>query len=122
MIKSHPVIGSEILGNVTFLRPVAPLVKGHHERYDGAGYPDGLKGDAIPIESRIVSVLDAYDAMTSDRPYRKSQGKEWAIEELNRCAGTQFDPDVVESFISILGEAESKIFDVRDEIRIAVKG
>lgn len=102
IMKSHPVIGAEILKRVSFLVPVAPLIRSHHERFEGNGYPDGLKGEEIPIQSRIVSVIDAYDAMTSDRPYRKSLGMEWGIGELKRCAGTQFDPQIVEIFISIL--------------------
>lgn len=124
LIKTHPVIGSEIIFNISFLKAIAPLVKSHHERYDGKGYPNGLKGDDIPIESRIVSVLDAYDAMTSDRPYRKSQGKEWAMEELRRFAGTQFDPNVVESFISILGDldSENEMPDNEDDARLLAEG
>lgn len=102
IMKSHPIKGAEILKRVSFLVPVAPLIRHHHERFEGNGYPDRLKGEEIPIQSRIVSIIDAYDAMTSDRPYRKSLGMEWAIGELKRCAGTQFDPQIVEIFISIL--------------------
>lgn len=105
IMKNHPLIGADILGRVSFLAPIAPLIKAHHERYDGKGYPCGLKGEDIPIQSRIVAVLDAYDAMTSDRPYRKSPGIEYAIRELQRCAGTQFDPKIVEIFLSILKES-----------------
>lgn len=106
IMKSHPVIGAEILKRVSFLIPVAPLIRSHHERFEGNGYPDRLKGEEIPIQSRIVSIIDAYDAMTSDRPYRKSLGMEWAVGELKKCSGTQFDPNIVDIFISILKEQE----------------
>ena len=77
------------------------LVRSSHERWDGNGYPDGLAGDEIPLGARIVSVCDAYDAMTSDRPYQRALGHEEALAELRRCAGTQFDPDVVEAFCRV---------------------
>ena len=73
-------------------------MRSSHEHFDGNGYPDGLRGHEIPLGARIVSVCDAYDAMTSDRPYQRSLGHDAALEELRRCAGTQFDPDVVEAF------------------------
>jgi len=76
-------------------------VLAHHERYDGGGYPFGLKGEEIPIEARIISVVDTHDAMTSDRPYRQALSHETAIAELSRCAGTQFDTRVVEVFSSL---------------------
>ncbi len=104
VIKSHPKKGADILGQITFLAPVVPMVLYHQERYDGKGYPAGLKGEEIPIQSRIVAVLDAYDAMTSDRIYRKSPGKAYAISELKKYAGTQFDPNVVQAFLEVLEE------------------
>jgi putative nucleotidyltransferase with HDIG domain len=104
VMKSHPEKGAEIIRQIKYLDPVVPLVLYHQERYDGLGYPAGLKGDDIPIESRIVAVLDAYDAMTTDRIYRKAPGREQAILELKRNAGTQFDPKVVEAFLSVLAE------------------
>jgi two-component system cell cycle response regulator len=97
-IARHTLIGERILGAALALRPVARLVRSSHEHYDGNGYPDGLRGHEIPLGARIVSVCDAYDAMTSERPYQRSLGHDAALDELRRCAGTQFDPDVVEAF------------------------
>lgn len=101
-IKTHPQKGVDIIRPVRFLAPVIPLILYHQERWDGKGYPEGLAGDKIPIGSRIISVLDARDAMTSDRPYRKALSREEAIRELKRCSGTQFDPKVVEVFLEII--------------------
>jgi two-component system cell cycle response regulator len=97
-MRRHTVIGERILDAAPALRPVAALVRSSHERYDGAGYPDGLAGEEIPLGARIVAVCDAYHAMTSHRPYRAARGHEEALEELRRCAGGQFDPSVVEAF------------------------
>jgi len=82
---------------------VRKIVRHDHERWDGTGYPDGLRGPQIPLGARIVFVVDAYHAMTSDRPYRRALPVDDALEELRRCAGTQFDPDVVEAFLRVLG-------------------
>jgi HD-GYP domain-containing protein (c-di-GMP phosphodiesterase class II) len=82
-------------------REILDMVRMHHERYDGKGYPDGISGDRIPLGARIMALADAYDAMTSDRPYRKSLGMAVAIEEIKKGAGTQFAPDVVEAFLRI---------------------
>jgi two-component system, cell cycle response regulator len=100
-IARHTLIGERILGAAIALRPVAKLVRSSHERVDGGGYPDGLVGDAIPLGSRIVSVCDAYDAMTSDRPYQRRLDHEDALVELRRCAGAQFDAAVVEAFCRV---------------------
>ncbi|MFA6143003.1 MAG: HD domain-containing phosphohydrolase [Candidatus Omnitrophota bacterium] len=100
-IRLHPEIGARIVSQVGFLNDVVPIIKYHHSRYGGGGYPDpGRKEGNIPIGSRIITVADAYDAMTSDRPYRKAMAKEKAIEELKKCAGEQFDPEIVRAFIS----------------------
>lgn len=104
IMKSHPEKGAEILRQIAYLQPVVPLVLYHQEEYDGTGYPSGLSGEAIPLEARIVAVIDAYDAMTSDRIYRKALEKEQAVAELKRCSGTQFDPKVVEAFTQVLAE------------------
>ena len=99
-VKTHPARGADILGSLEFLSHVIPLVKHHHERYDGSGYPDKLSGEAIPLGARIMAVADAFDAMTSDRPYRKALNQEKALEEIKRNTGTQFDPSVAESFVT----------------------
>jgi diguanylate cyclase (GGDEF)-like protein/putative nucleotidyltransferase with HDIG domain len=97
-IKRHPIAGAEIVSRVEGLEPVVPWVRHSHEHYDGSGYPDGLAGDTIPSASRILLVADAYDAMTSHRPYRKAMSREAALAELRRNSGTQFDPSCVEAF------------------------
>jgi response regulator RpfG family c-di-GMP phosphodiesterase len=102
VMKRHPVLGCEMISQIGFLKPIIPFVRADHERWDGRGYPDGLSGEAIPAISRIVAVVDAYDAMTSDRIYRKAPGREYAVQELERCAGTQFDPAMVKVFLEVL--------------------
>ena len=99
-IKSHPTKSESIIKMITFLKDALPIVRHHHEYYDGKGYPDGLKEYEIPIESRILAVADAFDAMTSDRPYRKAMKKDEAHSILKRFSGQQFDPDVVTAFLS----------------------
>ena len=101
-IMRHPSIGADIISKVDFLKDITTIVKHHHERFDGKGYPDGLHGDEIPIEAAILTIADSFDAMTSDRPYRKALTQEEAFEELKRNAGTQFHPQLVETFISIM--------------------
>jgi HD-GYP domain-containing protein (c-di-GMP phosphodiesterase class II) len=98
-IKQHADMGAEIINHIKQLRNIIPGVKYHHEQLDGTGYPEGLKGEKIPIIAKIVSVADTYDAMTTDRPYRRGLSKELAIKELRRCSGTQFDKEVVEAFV-----------------------
>lgn len=102
IIQQHPVIGSQILERISVLRGVVPLVRHHHERFDGTGYPDGLRGSEIPLGARIIAVVDAFDAMISDRPYRCAMSFEEAIDELRVGAGTQFDPGVVNVLLRIL--------------------
>jgi putative nucleotidyltransferase with HDIG domain len=106
VIKRHSEIGAEIIQHIRQLKEIIPGVKYHHEQFDGRGYPEGLIGNAIPVIAKIVAVADTYDAMTTDRPYRKALGKEIAIEELRRCSGTQFDRDVVEAFIQAYQKGE----------------
>jgi len=103
-MRRHPDYGAEMLEKKDFLKDAAEVVRAHHERYDGSGYPRGLKGDQIPLEARIIAVVDAYDAMTSNRPYRKALSKEEAIRELNKNAGSQFDPRVVRAFLKVIKE------------------
>ncbi|QQS39960.1 MAG: HD domain-containing protein [Acidobacteriota bacterium] len=100
-MKLHPVHGHRILRNIPFLGGAARVVAQHHERWDGTGYPNGLKGEAIDIGARIFAVIDAFDAMISDRVYRRGRPYEDAIKELDACAGSQFDPLVVEAFRSV---------------------
>jgi len=102
IIKEHPVIGEQIVKQIKFLKPGLPLIRHHHERYDGRGYPDELKGEEIPLLARILSVADAFDAMVSNRPYRKALSIQEAMKELKQKAGTQFDPRIVEIFCRIL--------------------
>ncbi|MBI4248625.1 MAG: GAF domain-containing protein [Elusimicrobia bacterium] len=107
VMKKHPALGYQILAPVKFLGPVAEMVLYHQEWYNGQGYPEGLKGEEIPLGSRIVAIIDAWDAMTSDRPYRKALPRETAIDELQKGAGTQFDPRVVEAFLRIESRTRS---------------
>ncbi|MHB1325128.1 MAG: HD domain-containing phosphohydrolase [Thermoleophilia bacterium] len=102
VIKNHPVLGEKILKPVNFPFPVQPIVRHHHERYDGKGYPDSLEAEEIPLGARILFVADAYEAMTSDRPYRKALSKQMALSELENNKQTQFDPRVVEVFARIM--------------------
>jgi diguanylate cyclase (GGDEF)-like protein len=104
-IKRHTIIGERILAAAPALAQIAPLVRSTHERLDGTGYPDGLSAEEIPLNSRIVAVVDAYDAMTGDRPYSTPLTPQEALDELRRCAGSQFDTTVVEAFIAICEEA-----------------
>jgi len=101
VMKLHPAKGAGILENTVEFQDIADVVLSHHERYDGSGYPSGLKGDDILLAARIIMVADAYDAMTNDRSYRNKIGHEAAIEELKRCAETHFDPDIVSAFVEI---------------------
>ena len=99
-IERHPEIGWKILSSTNEFSELAQFVLNHHERWDGNGYPNGLKGEAIQLEARIIAVADAFDAMTSERSYRKGMSQEDAVGELKRCSGTQFDPNIVEVFVS----------------------
>lgn len=98
-MKSHPDLGWMILAHVQGLSRVAEVIRSHHERPDGLGYPLKLKGEQIPLAARIIAVADAFDAMTSDRPYRKALSAEQALKEIVRCRGTQFDEKVVDGFV-----------------------
>jgi len=104
VVKSHPVIGETMLRQNSEFSNLLPAVRHHHERWDGTGYPDGLKGEDIPLEARIISVVDSYDAIISDRPYRKGTTPAKALDELKRCAGSQFDPRIVTMFSDMMSE------------------
>jgi putative nucleotidyltransferase with HDIG domain len=105
-IKRHASMGAEIIDHIKQLRNVIPGIKYHHEQIDGAGYPEGLRGEKIPIIAKIVAVADTYDAMTTDRPYREGMRKALAIEELRKCSGTQLDQTVVEAFLKAYEKGE----------------
>ena len=98
-VRLHPVIGARLVAQFRSAQPALPCVLYHHERWDGCGYPLGRAGRAIPLAARILAVADAFDAMTSTRPYRRTFGVEEALLEIGRCAGTQFDPAVAEAFL-----------------------
>jgi response regulator RpfG family c-di-GMP phosphodiesterase/signal transduction histidine kinase len=103
LIKEHPARGESILSPVIELKEIARVVRAHHERYDGTGYPDRLKGREIPLGSRIMTIADTYDSITSERPYRKASSHRYAVKEIIACSGTQFDPEVVQNFLEIAG-------------------
>lgn len=104
VIQTHPRNGVEILSALSQFRPILPGVLSHHERYGGGGYPEGLRGTDIPEMARIIAVADSFDAMTSDRQYRKSLGFRYAMEELERGCGTQFDPEIARAFLAMAGD------------------
>lgn len=114
-IKNHPSIGAHILSNATIFQDVLPIVKHHHERYDGNGYPGKLKGEEIPYLARITATADAFDAMTSKRTYRNSLDINIVKSELERCKGTQFDPKCADAFLDILNNEYSKIEEIREK-------
>lgn len=101
IMRTHPVIGYRLVADIPFLRTAGLVVRYHHEMFDGSGYPEGRKGTEIPLPARVFSVVDAFDAMTADRPYRAALGVEQAAGELTRMAGTQFDPEMVSAFIPL---------------------
>ena len=104
-MKQHPLMGEKICAQLRFAREVCPVIRHHHERWDGNGYTDGLAGEAIPLLARVISVVDAFDAMTSDRPYRPALPAEEAVRRLREGAGSQWDPDIVHTFIRSLDDA-----------------
>lgn len=104
IIKKHPELGKRLVGGIEKLKLISNWLKYHHERYDGQGYPEGLVGEQIPISSRIIAIADTYDAMTSSRSYRRALSHQEAISEINRCSGTQFDPELARLFVSISDE------------------
>lgn len=105
-IKTHPLIAERILGPIDEFRSFLPLVKHEHERYDGKGYPSGLRGENIPLGSRIIAIADAYDALVSDRAYRRGCATDSAVAEIQRCSGTQFDPRLVDLFVRVVRDGK----------------
>jgi diguanylate cyclase (GGDEF)-like protein/putative nucleotidyltransferase with HDIG domain len=108
VMREHPVIGERILRSIPGMGSVARIVRHEHERFDGAGYPDRLTGEDIPLGSRIILACDAYHAMTSDRPYRAAMAHDHAVAELVRCAGSQFDPRIVSALVGLLGRGDGQ--------------
>ena len=109
LVKAHPLIGDEILGPIDTLAGVRTTIIQHHERYDGRGYPYGIPGDEISLKARILAVIDTFDAMLTDRPYRRSLTLFRAKEELKQGAGSQFDPYVVNAFLDMLESREEEL-------------
>jgi HD-GYP domain-containing protein (c-di-GMP phosphodiesterase class II) len=99
IIRQHPEMGEKIVGEVAFLRETKPLIRHHHERFDGLGYPDGLSGESIPLEARIIFLAEVFDSIRSDSPYRRSRNLREALREMEAGAGTQFDPHILGIFI-----------------------
>jgi HD-GYP domain-containing protein (c-di-GMP phosphodiesterase class II) len=116
VFKRHPVYGREILDPIKFLQPVIPGVHLHHERWDGRGYPLGLERQEIPLIARIIAVADTYDAMTSDRAYRRALPHEVTVNEIVRCSGTQFDPDIAGIFTEHIDELREALSQSGTEI------
>ena len=109
VMHQHPAIGSDILKPLVRMQPVATLIRHHQEFWDGTGYPDGLQGEEIPLGARILAVVDAYSAMTDDRPYKRARPHEEAIREIQRHAGKQFDPQVVHAFCRVIPELRPRM-------------
>ena len=103
ILRTHPAMGVQMVAGIKSLGPAVEVIRSHHERWDGRGYPAGLAGDRIPLSARIFAVCDAFDAMTSDRPYRTALPFERAVEQIQAGSGTQFDPDMADAFLSIAG-------------------
>lgn len=114
-IKNHPSIGAHILSNATIFKDIIPIVKHHHEKYDGNGYPSKLKGEDIPLFARIAAVADTFDAMTSKRTYRDSLGLDIVKSEIEKCKGTQFDPKISDIFLDILNNHYNDIVEIQSK-------
>jgi HD-GYP domain-containing protein (c-di-GMP phosphodiesterase class II) len=108
-VREHPRAGARLLAPIARVRPALPYVLFHHERWDGDGYPTGLGGAEIPLGARVLAVVDAFDAMTSDRPYRRALPAEAAVEEVDRCAGGQFDPVIARVFVAAWLDGEIRL-------------
>jgi HD-GYP domain-containing protein (c-di-GMP phosphodiesterase class II) len=106
IVERHPADGARVVRRVDGYGPVADIVLGHHERWDGSGYPNGLAGEAIPLAARLIAAADAYDVLTARDSYRQPIPSDDAIAELQRSAGTQFDPQVVEALVTVLASAD----------------
>lgn len=107
IIKRHPILGEQVINQMMYLKEFSQVIRHHHERWNGTGYPDGLKGEQIPLLSRILAVADAFDAMTSDRSYRSARSVEEALKEIYMNSGTQFDPKVVKALLDLFNFEKS---------------
>ena len=116
-IKNHPAIGAHILGDAEIFKDIIPIVLHHHERFDGKGYPKGLKGEQIPLAARIAAVADTFDAMTSKRTYRDALPLETVIAEIEKCSGTQFDPKIASVFLDILKNDYKEIEEIQKKYK-----
>lgn len=116
-IKKHPTIGANILSSSAIFTNILPIVEHHHERYDGKGYPSGLSGTSIPFMARIVAVADTFDAMCSKRSYRNSLSFSQAVSEIDKCKGTQFDPEIANVFLDILSHDKNKILEIQSKYK-----
>jgi HD-GYP domain-containing protein (c-di-GMP phosphodiesterase class II) len=101
-MRKHSIVGAEVISCIPSLRPLAPVIRAHHERWNGQGYPDRLQSEQIPLAARLIAVVDAYAVMITNRPYQLARPQAEALVELQRCAGSQFDPQVVEALIDLL--------------------
>ena len=121
-MEKHPAIGARIVSQMRFAQEVAPIVRHHHERWDGVGYPDGIAGENIPVGARIVAIADSYDAMTTDRPYRAALSQQEAVRRLREGSGTQWDADLVECFVMLIetGQLQLPINDREEEMVASV--
>ena len=116
-IKNHPSIGAHILSTATIFKDIIPIVKHHHERYDGRGYPGQLRSKDIPYLARITAIADSFDAMTSRRTYRDSLPLDTVIAEFERCKGTQFDPELIDVFLDILRNHYDEIKEIQEKYK-----
>jgi HD-GYP domain-containing protein (c-di-GMP phosphodiesterase class II) len=122
VMRTHPLVGVQIVAPIAFLQGAVELIRHHHERFDGSGYPDGLRGEQIPLAARVFSVADSFDAMTSDRPYRGAMGVERALAEIQGGAGSQFDPEIVRVFVQMIREDPPVLEHEAEEHRTARVG
>ena len=106
LCAKHTLLGARMLGRIRLWQELAPIVQHHHEWFDGSGYPDGIAGEAIPLEARIIALCDAFDSMTSPTSYKPARPLAAAVRELEACAGTQFDPELVRRFVALIDEGE----------------
>jgi HD-GYP domain-containing protein (c-di-GMP phosphodiesterase class II) len=107
IMREHPVYAYNLISRIEFLQPALDIPHHHHEKWDGSGYPDGLKGEQIPLAARIFAIIDVFDALTSDRPYRPAWSRDKAINYIREQSGLQFDPKVVETFMKLIETTSS---------------